>query len=198
MSPKTREPAADEIIRFIADHEALKVTLDEYPNLKEDRLRTLLRDFVRPIKPAKMKREQSKPGAGVPTKVLLYTDGAARGNPGPAGAGWVICDSSGQLVRNGNAYVGERTNNEAEYEALILGLQAVLDLGSKQVIIRADSELLVRQLNGQYQVKNARLAQLYDAARTLILRFRKFEIQHIRREQNGAADAQANLAIDER
>jgi ribonuclease HI len=132
--------------------------------------------------------------------VVVYTDGACRGNPGLSGAGWVIDVQDGPqpCSYTGTLFLGTRTNNEAEYLAAALGLQAAKDLGAQKVILRADSELLVRQVLGIYRVKNARLVPLHQAVVALSRSFSKFEAQHVRREFNSRADHQANLAIDNR
>ncbi len=129
-------------------------------------------------------------------KVKLYTDGAARGNPGPAGIGAVIKDDGGRLVREIYKYLGEATNNQAEYVALIEGLKGSLKYGAKEVEVFADSELMVRQLNGEYRVKNQGLKPLYKEVVELLQKFNKYTISHVRREFNKEADSLANKAID--
>ena len=126
---------------------------------------------------------------------VVYTDGAARGNPGPAGAGvyFVYQDEE----KTFHKYLGEATNNQAEYEALILALEKAKDLGITRLQAYADSELMVRQINGQYKVKNPQLKVLFDQAKSLSKSLSWFRIEHVRREQNKDADLQANLAIDE-
>ena len=126
----------------------------------------------------------------------LRTDGGARGNPGPAGAGFVLEDSSGEVVRSGGRYLGCQTNNVAEYEAIIWGLETALDEGVADLRVCADSQLVVRQLNGQYRVKNEGLKPLYQKAKSLIGRFASVDVTHVRREQNAAADELANEAMD--
>lgn len=128
---------------------------------------------------------------------LLYTDGAARGNPGPAGAGAVLCDAHGKVLAELCEYLGETTNNVAEYRALLLGLKKALALGVVEIEVLADSELMVRQLNGKYRVKNEGLKPLFQEAVRLLKQFRKYSISHIDREENAAADRMANRAIDE-
>ncbi len=129
--------------------------------------------------------------------VVLRTDGGARGNPGPAGCGFVI-EVDGATVCRGGRFLGVATNNVAEYEALIWGLENVAALGYPEVTIYADSELLVKQLNGQYRVKNAGLKPLFTRALALLRGFSRFQVRHIRREENKAADALANEAMDAR
>ena len=126
---------------------------------------------------------------------ILRTDGGSRGNPGPAGAGFVI-ESDGRVVCSGGKFLGIQTNNVAEYEALVWGLENVRALGHKEVTVYADSELLVKQINGQYRVKNAKLRPLFERAIGLLRSFDGFRVAHVRREQNAAADAMANAAMD--
>ncbi len=131
-----------------------------------------------------------------PGPLTLFIDGASRGNPGPAGAG-VVASRDDKHVESTCQYLGHATNNQAEYSALILALERALDLGATQVEIRSDSELLVRQINGQYKVKNAGLKPLFEKARTMIAKLESFGIKHVPRELNQKADAMANRAIDE-
>jgi ribonuclease HI len=128
----------------------------------------------------------------------LRTDGGARGNPGPAGAGFVLEDDTGLVVRSGGRFLGSATNNVAEYEALLWGLATALDHGVREIRVCADSELVVKQLTGLYRVKNEGLKPLFVRAKALLARFAGVEIVHVRREMNQAADALANIAMDER
>jgi ribonuclease HI len=128
----------------------------------------------------------------------LRTDGGARGNPGPGGAGFVLEDESGAVVRRGGRYLGSVTNNVAEYAALIWGLETALDHGVQRLRVCADSELVVRQMNGIYRVKNEGLKPLFASAQKLVKCFASAEVTHVRREQNAAADELANLAMDGR
>jgi ribonuclease HI len=128
---------------------------------------------------------------------LLMVDGAARGNPGKAGCGAAICDENGVIVKELRRYLGESTNNVAEYEALLMGLEAVIALGKKKIRVQSDSELMVRQLNGLYRVRDSKLQLLYDRALALLRHFDGYTILHVRREANRRADKLANRAIDE-
>jgi ribonuclease HI len=202
VTRRRREPDVAELIRFIADHESLQLTCDEYPRLSEERIRALLRKLVDELAPQSATRSDqgdavASTGHESARRVVVFSDGAARGNPGPAGAGWVIRDLDRGLIEEGNAFLGRKTNNEAEYEAVIHSLQAARALGAVDVALRSDSELLVRQINGQYRVRNERLTRLHRAAREVIQAFRRFEVRHVPREENVDADAQANRAIDE-
>lgn len=128
---------------------------------------------------------------------VLRTDGGSRGNPGPAGAGFVI-ENGGQVICSGGRYLGSQTNNVAEYEALIWGLENALALGFSTVSVFADSELLVKQINGKYRVKSPQLKPLFLRALELLRHFGTFEVTHVYREQNALADEMANQAMDAR
>jgi ribonuclease HI len=134
---------------------------------------------------------------------VLYADGGARGNPGPAGAGAVAFDSIGKRVAEVSDYLGETTNNIAEYEAIIRGLKALLGafpeghFKTHDVVVRMDSELVIRQMNGVYKVKHPNLIPRYMELRNLITRnFTKVVFEHVRREKNTDADELANRAMD--
>jgi ribonuclease HI len=131
------------------------------------------------------------------THLIVNIDGAARGNPGPAGIGVVIRSARGALEREVWRSIGEATNNVAEYEALLLALREAAKLKPARVTIRSDSELLVRQIEGRYRVRHPRLVQLHLQARELMRALPALEIVHVRREENARADALANRAIDE-
>jgi ribonuclease HI len=138
------------------------------------------------------------PSASDALEAVLWTDGAARGNPGPAGIGAILKSSAGEVLYTGSEYLGHTTNNVAEYKALILGLLGALQHGVGSIEVRADSELLIKQLKGEYRVKNAGLKPLFEQAKQLISRFSAVKLTHIRRELNGEADKLANLGIDQR
>ena len=131
-------------------------------------------------------------------RTRLYTDGAARGNPGPAGAGAVIVSPDGHIVAKIGKFLGESTNNVAEYMGLILGLKRAKAMGIKELEVLADSELMVKQLAGDYAVKADHLKTLHDEAKALLRGFSWVEVRHIPREENAQADAMSNRAIDER
>lgn len=128
--------------------------------------------------------------------LILYCDGASRGNPGPGAYGFVILEDD-EVVFSEGARMGVVTNNVAEYEGLLKGLEKSLDLGATQITVRSDSQLLVRQLNGEYKVKAPHIIPLVQKARRLLERFHKVEITHIPREENSAADALCNEALDQ-
>ena len=126
----------------------------------------------------------------------LYSDGACRGNPGEGGAGAVITDAEGNAVWEGKEYLGHCTNNIAEYKALILGLKGALQEGYKKLDIYMDSELLAKQINGSYKVKNEKLKVLMREVRSLLSSFESIQVKHVLRCHNAKADKLANLAID--
>lgn len=126
---------------------------------------------------------------------LLYTDGASKGNPGPAGAGWILINGEKGRRYQESRFLGEATNNEAEYQALIFGLTQALELGAAAIRIHLDSELLVRQLNGLYRVKNPRLSFYFRQVQELLKKFSAYDIMHIPREENREADRMANEAV---
>jgi ribonuclease HI len=136
--------------------------------------------------------------AARPVRTRLFTDGAARGNPGPAGAGAVIISPEGHIVAKVGKFLGDETNNVAEYQGLLIGLKRAKAMGIKELDVLCDSELLVKQLNGEYSVKAEHLKPLHEEARALLKAFAAIEIRHIPREENAQADAMSNRAIDER
>ncbi len=129
-------------------------------------------------------------------KLIIYADGGARGNPGPAGIGVVIMNEQKEIVAQVSKYIGEATNNQAEYQALILAMQKAKELGAKELEIFLDSELLVKQINRQYRVKDKDLALLFVKVYNAVLGFNKVFFKHIRRELNLEADKLVNEAID--
>jgi ribonuclease HI len=131
-------------------------------------------------------------------RLLIHIDGGARGNPGEAGFGVHVADESGSHLASLHGYLGTQTNNVAEYAALIAALRYASEAGAESVLIRSDSELLVKQIGGSYRVRNAGLLPLYAAARSLMDRLQDVRLVHVRRERNKEADALANLAMDTR
>jgi ribonuclease HI len=124
-------------------------------------------------------------------------DGGSRGNPGPASYGVVIRDPRGEVVAKLKKYIGRMTNNVAEYYGLIAALDYAQSRGIRALRVESDSELLVRQMRGQYKVKSPELRPLFERARKMALTFASFKIDHVYREQNAEADALANEALDE-
>ena len=129
--------------------------------------------------------------------IVAYIDGGARGNPGPAGYGVRIEDEQGTLVEEFSGFLGSATNNVAEYNGLVAALKYAQQHGHRHVHIKSDSELLVKQMRGEYRVKNPGLQPLYQQARAIALGLDRIIFEHVRREQNKDADRLANLAMDE-
>lgn len=198
MTRRRREPDSRQVLRFIAESESLVLTCDEFPELSEEKIRAMLRELADAVSPPVGTAQTRTAGKSVEAglRVEVFADGAARGDPGPAGAGWVIRAKDKSILEEGSAFLGRRTSNEAEYEAVIHSLKAAAALGAIDVAFKTDSELLVRQINGQHQVRNERLLRLHRAAREVIQTFRRFEARQVKREENSAADTQANRAID--
>ena len=130
-------------------------------------------------------------------RLVVYVDGGARGNPGPAGAGVVVeAGDDGTVLYEGGIFIGHATNNVAEYRGMLAGLAAARRLNADQVEIASDSQLLVRQMTGEYRVKNAALKRLFEQARKLVGQFDKCSFRYIPREQNTRADALTRQAIN--
>jgi ribonuclease HI len=129
--------------------------------------------------------------------ITAYIDGGSRGNPGPAGFGVQIVDADGAVVAELHGALDDTTNNVAEYNGLLAALAWAVDHGQKALHVRSDSELLVKQLRGEYRVKHPGLQPLYQDARALIGRIGRVTFEHVRREFNKDADRLANLAMDE-
>ena len=128
-------------------------------------------------------------------RVVIYADGASRGNPGLAAIGVTMKDERGRLIASISRRIGRATNNQAEYRAIIAALEHAITLGANQVEIHSDSELVVRQVNGEYRVKKVTLKPLYQQVKQLQSRLKSFTITHIPRHQNTEADNLANKAL---
>jgi len=128
--------------------------------------------------------------------LIAYSDGGARGNPGPAGYGVVMKDQSGKKIADLSEYLGHQTNNFAEYQGLIAALEYAIEHGYKALKVISDSELLVRQIKGIYKVKNSVLKDLHARAKELIAKLEWFSIEHVLRGKNSEADQLANDAMD--
>ena len=130
------------------------------------------------------------------TKAKLFTDGGSRGNPGPSATGFVILDLDGNVVKKAGEYIGESTNNQAEYTALKKGLAACKTYGVKSIDVYMDSELIINQLNGKYKIKNQGLKPLYENVKKIEKSFDNINYSHVPREQNSIADGLVNEAMD--
>jgi ribonuclease HI len=134
--------------------------------------------------------------SGKQSLLIANVDGGARGNPGPAGYGVFIEDESGRPVAELSEYLGHKTNNYAEYSGLLAALSYALDHGAKALRVISDSELMVKQIKGQYKVNSPSLKDLHGEAKRLIRQLERFEIRHVLREKNVQADRLANMAMD--
>jgi ribonuclease HI len=129
-------------------------------------------------------------------KLIIFTDGGARGNPGPSGCGAVLKNEENETIAEISRYIGQATNNQAEYQAVIFALEKAADLKAEELVFYLDSELLVKQINGQYKVKNQELQKLFIKVFNKKAVFKKTSFFHISREKNKEADKLANLAMD--
>jgi ribonuclease HI len=130
-------------------------------------------------------------------RVVVHVDGGARGNPGPAAAAAVASTPDGEVLAERSAYIGEATNNVAEYRSLLLGLELARDLGAGEVEVACDSELVARQIGGEYKVKHAGLKPLYLEAMRQLREFDRWSVRAVRREGNIRADELVNEALDD-
>jgi ribonuclease HI len=130
--------------------------------------------------------------------IIANIDGGARGNPGPAAYGVVVRNAQGEVVKEWGEYLGIQTNNVAEYSGLLAALEYAVRENRKSVKVLSDSELLVRQMRGQYKVKNPALRELYDRAQALTRKLEHFSIEHVLRERNREADRLVNQVLDSR
>ena len=129
-------------------------------------------------------------------KLVVNVDGGARGNPGPAAIGAVVQDSDGEVMEERGERIGKATNNVAEYRAVLLGIERAAELGATDLELIGDSELIVRQVKGEYKVKDAALRELHAEVKRALRPFETWSIRHVRREQNAAADRLVNAALD--
>ncbi len=191
-------PSPAQLLLALAEHETLDAASVAL-RIDKEQARRLLRGAARQLGG----EEPEAPAAarvtspGEVRRVRVFTDGAARGNPGPAGAGAVILDGEGRVLARLGRFLGKQTNNVAEYQGLLLGLRRARQLGAREVEVRADSQLLIRQLQGKYAVKNEVLRRLHEEAIALLRSFDRSDLLHIPREQNPLADEMSNRAIDE-
>ena len=188
-----------QLLLALAEHDTLESACVSLGIDKED-ARRLLRGAARQlagVPEPEPKHTVHSTSPGQLRRVRVFSDGAARGNPGPAGAGAVVLDEHGHVVKKLGRFLGRQTNNVAEYEGLLLGLRWARAHGAREVEVRADSQLLIRQLDGDYAVKNEALRRLHAEALALLRAFDRYELLHVPREENALADEMSNRAIDE-
>ena len=187
-----------QLLLALAEHGTLDAA-SQALGIEKEQARRLLRGAAKQLGGAE---PDPRPTARVTSpgearRVRVFTDGAARGNPGPAGAGAVVLDGEGRVLARLGRFLGKQTNNVAEYQGLLLGLRRAHQMGAREVEVRADSQLLVRQLQGKYAVKNEVLKRLHEEALAMLRSFDRYELLHVPREQNALADEMSNRAIDE-
>jgi len=194
-----QRPSLPELLRVIAEEESLDRTLARFPGLSRTELVGVLLGTPPPSHPPPRMHAAGPVHAVQPhRKLRVASDGAARGNPGPAGAGAVLWDEQGRVLERLGKYLGRQTNNVAEYQALLLGVRRAQELGAEELEVVADSELMIRQLSGSYQVRAPALRELHSEALSLLKAFRKVKLVHVPRAENAEADAMSNRAIDEK
>ncbi|GAB4333918.1 MAG: hypothetical protein Kow0089_02870 [Desulfobulbaceae bacterium] len=190
-----------EILLTLASRLPEKVLQELLPGVDPRQVRDLLVSLAGETPVGKGPRQQTLLDTIPPSEsivsCLLYTDGASRGNPGQAGAGAVLLDQDGTEIGSLALYLGECTNNVAEYRALLAGLDLAAKSGCRRISVRLDSELVVRQLQGIYKVKNSGLQPLFEEVRKRLAGFEQWDVRHVRREENARADRLANQGIDE-
>lgn len=194
-----QRPSLSELLRVIAEEESLDRTLARFPGLSRTDLVGVLLGRPAPSHPPPRAHPAGPVHPVRPHRKLRVTsDGAARGNPGPAGAGAVVFDEEGQVLERLGKFLGRQTNNVAEYHGVLLGLRRAQELGAEELEVVADSELVIRQLSGAYKVRAPALQELHSEALSLLKAFRKVKLMHVPRAENAEADEMSNRAIDEK
>jgi ribonuclease HI len=193
-------PSLSELLRVIAEEEGLDRTLARFPGLSRTDLVGVLLGRPAPSHPPPRPPHPTGHTHSVQPhrKLRVASDGAARGNPGLAGAGAVLFDLDGHVLERVGKFLGRQTNNVAEYQGLLLGLRRARELGAEELEVVADSELMIRQLTGTYQVRAPALRELHTEALALLKGFRRVKLIHVPRAQNAEADEMSNRAIDEK
>lgn len=187
------------IIKTLAEKLPDSILAELFPAIPATAVRdVLLGDKKVATQAARQQNLFTEPAGDTALSCRLFTDGASRGNPGEAGAGIVLLDDDNQELVARSLYLGKSTNNVAEYKALILGLETATQLGCSRLAIFMDSQLIVRQVQGRYKVKNAGLKPLFDEVKGLLANINSWSIDHIPRAQNKRADELANRGIDEK
>ncbi len=192
--PERSDEEKRKILKFLAESLSFAKTLEAFPSLSIPQLREILRGqtYSSALSPDKVVREWP----GKPDALLIHIDGASRGNPGKAGIGVLIQDSQGETISRVSKPIGETTNNVAEYRALLEALNEAERRGARDLTILSDSQLLVNQINGTYRVRDPGILTLWSQAKRKLIKFEKYRVLHIARNQNKQADALANAAID--
>ena len=194
---KEGPPSDESILRHLAQTLSVAKTLKRFPSLSTRHLQEILLSSAQRVE-EKMVLTEAVPSRKRFPEYFIQADGASRGNPGESGIGAVIADARGRTIKELKYFLGMATNNVAEYRAVILALQKAFDLGAGSVTLHLDSELVVRQLRGEYKVREAHLKLLHREALDILNRFSEHHIHHVPREENRRADQLANEAIDQK
>ena len=181
-----KDVSNEELISIIFDYTDFISIEKKYPGLTRSEIENRL---IKSIDTGNVNKGEA---------LLLWTDGASRGNPGESGIGVVIKGPGTEIHIEFGKYIGLQTNNVAEYEALALAMEEVEAYNPNSLIIHSDSELMVKQIRGEYKVRNPVLKEYHDKVKKRLTRIKEWKIRHIPRENNGIADELANLSIDEK
>ena len=201
---------ATEVLDVLAKKLPDEVLQQYVKDLPPKQIRKILKEVIGILAPKKIKKaspltsqaplwggiEKNWEGKLAGLALQLFTDGASRGNPGQAGAGIAIFDEEGNELVGTGQYLGQCTNNEAEYRALLFGLAKCGEFGRGRLKVHLDSELIVKQIRGEYRVKHPNLKPLFQEAMQKLSEFSSFSVTHVRRGKNSRADELANQAID--
>jgi len=191
-----------EFVPLISKYLDTEKLIRENPSVTKEMIDSLLQDIIlakqgkEPTDIHKSHHETTKHKQKDVNDLIIHTDGASRGNPGKAGIGVAIFDKNYHLLEEICKFIGESTNNVAEYQAMTLAAQKAVAYNARRVTFKTDSELLVRQINGAYRVKSQNILPLYHELTILLGKIPEWKIQHVRREENVCADILANQGID--
>ncbi len=186
-STKKRKVKTSDFLELLLSRSSIEQLRKALPEFDEQQISNFIKEAIDCIKNKEDSNDES---------MIIHIDGASKGNPGDAGIGYLIEGKDGTILAKECRYIGKTTNNVAEYTALLEALEESLKLGAKTVEVFSDSELLVRQINGVYKVKQEHLRQLFKKINSLISQFKSFRITHIPREKNKEADRLANLGAN--
>lgn len=197
MKPEKSDQVRYQVLASLAKNLCVDDIYDRFPGINAEALREIIAEASLFYKDAAQPEEPRPPLAD---SARIFTDGASRGNPGKAGAGVAVYDPSDSTepARRISRYLGRMTNNAAEYHAVLIAVEEVLAAGVRSIVLHTDSELVAKQLNGIYKVKDEGLRKIYLKVKDKLNSLDKWDILHIPREQNKEADRLANKAIDER
>jgi ribonuclease HI len=190
-------PSEENVLRHLAQTLSVAKTLRRFSSLNAQELQEILLRSAQRAEEKKATPQIPLAREKIP-EFFIQADGASRGNPGESAAGAVISDARGRTIKELKCFLGMATNNVAEYRAVILALEKALELGAGSVTVYLDSELVVRQLRGEYRVREGHLKTLHQQALEILNRFSKYAIHYVPREENRRADQLANEAINQK